>query len=448
MRSRLVCGTQMVMRNFYLLMKFRKTALVALTLLTVMLTFAGAVFAFHNGGVGPCDACHSMHNGSDLSSKSLLIASDASSVCLNCHERAGAVGPTYFFVSTASSDLLPGLPPRQITPGGDFGWLKKDYFWVPDATQAPLYSHGERHGHNITAADYSYMADVTNLTAPEGTYPSTSLACISCHDPHGQYRRNVDGTITTSGSAIQSSGSYASSPDPQIGYSVGVYRMLGGENYQPKSLPGSIPFTYDPPAAVAPDVYNRSEAVTQTRVAYGSGMSEWCQNCHTTMHKIFSSPTSTTATIHPVGSIAKLGFTDSGNYNAYLKTGDLTGISTMSYLSLVPFEEGTASYAVLKSHAKNDDSYLVGPDSVNAQVMCLTCHRAHASGWDGATRWNTTTDFIVSNGLYAQQGQPYQPYGQGRTELEAQMAYDGITESRFALNQDTLCHKCHTGVLP
>jgi hypothetical protein len=43
------------------------------------------------------------------------------------------------------------------------------------------------------------------------------------------------------------------------------------------------------------------------------------------------------------------------NYNSYVKTGDMSGSATTSYLSLVPFEEGlsysTANINTLKSHA-------------------------------------------------------------------------------------------------
>ncbi len=341
-----------------------------------------------------------------------------------------------------------GTPPKQLSPAGDFGWLKKTYDWLPSAAGTPQHDPGDRHGHNIVAFDYLYTADSTNMTAPEGSYPSQYLSCISCHDPHGKYRRDASGLIATSGTAIQASGSYASSADPQPGFSVGVYRLLAGKNYQPKYLSGNFAFINDPPAAVAPDAYNRPESGTQTRVAYGSNMSEWCENCHATMHTIVSSATSTVSQTHPVGSLAKFGSTMSTNYNMYVKTGVLTGIVNTSFLSLVPFEEGISEYPTLKAHARSDDSYLYGPDSASSQVMCLTCHRAHASGWDYATRWNTNTAYIVYNGFYSQDGQAYQPYGQGRTEMEAQKAYYDMRASRFALNQDTLCHKCHVGALP
>ncbi len=429
-------------------MNATKLILMSIALLMIIGTKDRLAFAFHSGGAGACDACHSMHNASQSAGDALLKASDPSSICLNCHERVGDIGPTTFHVSTSAADMPSGYPPKQLTPGGDFGWLKKTYTWLPGVSQLPAFSYGDRHGHNIVAIDYSYFADATNISAPEGNYPSSGLTCISCHDPHGGYRRDSMGAIRTSGAQIMASGSFASSPDPQPGFAVGVYRLLGGRNYAPKYLGGNFAFLNDPPAAVAPDKANRPEATTQTRVAYGAGMSEWCQNCHTTMHTIASTATPTTPPTHPVGSLAKLGSTISNSYNTYIRTGNLTGTMNTAFLSLVPFEEGTTNYATLKAHAKTDDSYLFGPDASSAQVMCLTCHRAHASGWDEATRWNTNTDYIVYNGFFSQDSQQYQPFGQGRTEAEAQQAYYGMKASKFAMNQDTLCHKCHSGTLP
>jgi hypothetical protein len=218
--------------------------------------------------------------------------------------------------------------------------------------------------------------------------------------------------------------------------------MLAGRGYLPVSLSkvGAMAFSYDSPAAVAPDKPNRSEAVTQTRVAYGTGMSEWCRNCHSNIH-IYAYP-GTSSLIHATGQLVQP-YMD--NYNKYVQTGVIaTSPTATPYLSLVPFEEGTSDYTVLKSHANTDDSWLAGPDRTNAQVMCLSCHRAHASGWDGIMRWNTKSDFITYNGSYI--GNP--DYAQGRTEAETQQAYYGRPASKFAFNQDSLCNKCHIGVYP
>jgi hypothetical protein len=193
----------------------------------------------------------------------------------------------------------------QLTPGGDFGYLKKNYVWAsPEGVR--LRSSGERLGHNIVAIDFGYEADTTNSTAPAGIYPAGRLSCVSCHDPHGQ--------IPTDAGA------------------GGAYRLLGGKGYGPSSARG-MAFTFDPPVAVAPRDYNRSEAITDTRVAYGKGMSEWCSNCH--------APTDESAfKIHPVGNYAKFTVDVIYQYNFYVKSGDLSGSNNTSYTSLVLFEEG------------------------------------------------------------------------------------------------------------
>lgn len=438
--------------------------------ITLLIGLISAVFimgpatesvAFHDGGVGPCEGCHSMHNsfqgvsvnGKPMSQPYLLREADASSTCLYCHQHADDSGPTTFHISTPDSELV-NMPPKQLTPGGDFGWLKKTYTWRASAGDLTIYSSpGDRHGHNIVAADFLYFADATKSSAPGGNYPANNFSCTSCHDPHGKYRRNKDGSITTTGKPIFSRGSFASSPDPGDNTAVGVYRLLGGKNYQPRSLAGIYQFVNDPPAAAAPDNPNRAEDATQTRVAYGSGMSEWCQNCHPMMHTV-GGDLGPTNLQHAAGSAAKFVQPYRDNYNRYINAGNILAIPdpSTSYLSLVPFEEGSTNYTDLKAHAKTDNTYLAGPDAAS-QVMCLSCHRAHASGWDGIMRWNAVTGLIVSNGTvstgsYAQEGQAYQPYGEGRPELDALRAYYNRPETYFAPNQDTLCNKCHIGVYP
>ena len=237
-------------------MKGKQTVEVAIVAGLMILWGAADAYAFHAGGSAGCEGCHTMHNsqggkGSNGTTQFqagiyLLQGSDQSSVCLNCHQGGGLSGPLEYHVSTAPEDMPQGSPPKQLSPGGDFGWLKKSYTWT-DTIFGPRSSPGDHHGHNIIAADYNYAADKNLQSAPGGTYPSANLHCTSCHDPHGKYRRNADGSITTSGLPIIASGSYGNSPDPTSTGAVGVYRMLAGVNYQPRSLSGSFPFVNSPP---------------------------------------------------------------------------------------------------------------------------------------------------------------------------------------------------------
>lgn len=394
-----------------------------------ILMSAGSSFAdtvFHNGGTGNCQGCHT--------TPPALKASDSGSTCLLCHQAPlSAVLPSGSYVST---DTRMSQICLQLPPGGDFCWTKKDFRWsLPGAAQLGL-SRGERHGHNIVAQDFGYTADTRLLFAPGGNYPSLNLSCISCHDPHGNYRRSATGTISSEGLPIIASGSYSTSPDPPVTGAVGTYRLLAGRGYQPKSLGGMYPFTVDPPAAVAPPEYNRAEGFAETRVAYGSGMSEWCQNCHSDINENASH-------LHPVGVRAQLTSAIVANYNAYVATGKLSGTHATAYTSLVPFEMGTSDYTLLKSVANSDGSVLTGPTG-NASVMCLTCHRAHASGWDSMARWNTQSVLITFNGLYPgiDNGAPAE-LAQGRLAAETRKTFYDRPATMFAPFQRGLCNKCH-----
>jgi len=111
---------------------------------------------------------------------------------------------------------------------------------------------------------------------------------------------------------------------------------------------------------------------------------------------------------------------------------------------MVPFEAGTSDYGLLKRMAKSGGSAAAGPGT-SSNVMCLSCHRAHASGWDHAMRWNTKSEFLVFNGEYPgvdTSGVPARIAG-GRTRAETQRAYYERPATRFATYQRSLCNKCH-----
>jgi predicted CXXCH cytochrome family protein len=134
------------------------------------------------------------------------------------------------------------------------------------------------------------------------------------------------------------------------------------------------------------------------------------------------------------------------NYNSYVKTGNMTGSNLNSYLSLVPFEEGLgytpANITTLKSHAQTDDSALQGPGGgtvpATATIMCLSCHRAHASAWPEMLKWNPEATTITSAGAY-----PTGNSGLGYSATEASKAYNDYNVTKFSAYQRQLCNKCH-----
>jgi len=372
----------------------------------------------------------------------LLLGRDNSSTCLNCHQHAGDTGPSSYHISTAEGDMPAGTAPLQRTPGGDYGWIKKDFTYTYTSNNVPVTEteFGRARGHNIVAVDYSYVADSVNTLAPGGSYPASQLGCTSCHDPHSQNRRTTENTATyvrpaigTAVPPIRGSGSYSNSVAPDATAAVGVYRLLAGIGY----AGAGTSFAVNPPTAVAPSSYNAREDTTQNRVAYGQGASTWCATCHSGMHTTGGNLT------HPVDQ--NLGTGIANNYNAYRRSGDLTGTAATAYLTLVPFEENIGDFAQLKTHTGN---YLQGPAST-AQVSCMSCHRAHASGWLHALRFDIGYEFTTVNGLYVASnngsvsGSRAPLQHRGKTEAEVQAAYYDRPASTFATFQRVLCNKCH-----
>jgi len=409
-------------------MKIFKLSLILVAAVAVMFALSGTSFAFHSGGVAECTGCHEMHNAKGTN---LLQGTDDSSTCLICH---GEAGQSSYHVLTPDSQMPAGTAPLNMGPGGDFGWLKKDYFFA--VRGAPNTELGQTHGHNIIAADNGLTVDTDNPTAPGGVYPSGSLACTSCHDMHGQGRYLTTGVYAKTGQAIYTSGSYGSLPSVAASgnYATGVYRLLrgGGDTVD------GVTFSTNPPVAVVNSTYNRSEFYTQTRAAYGSGMSDFCGTCHPDMH-------STVGILrHPQGQT--MSGKVIGNYNFYVKSGSMTGVAASSYLSLVPFEEGltysTANVNTLKGHAVTNDSQLSGPPAT-AMVMCLSCHRAHATGFGDMTRWHTEDQFIIHDGVWPGTDNIGSDIARGHSSQETAAAYYNKNVTKFSGFQRQLCNKCH-----
>jgi hypothetical protein len=433
-------------------MKLRISLFLILAALTTFWSKSLAA-AFHSGGVAECDSCHTMHNSmsglsmsvpiSDIGAargNPLLSGSDSSSVCLKCH----AGQDTLPGGGNANSHHIMSLNqsiPTERTPGGDFAWLKKSWSWFPIPTDPTSRkdSPGERHGHNIIAIDFGYIPDTSTAgnVAPGGTYPVDQLSCISCHDPHGKYRQLPGGIFDTSGALITSSGSYGAEPAIIGGTvnAVGAYRLLGGVNYKPESLANVPAFTEPPMFATAESTYNRSEDTNDVVVAYGRGSSEWCRNCHNTIHDVVSGGSFTHSVSIPLSD------TIANYYNSYVKTGDLSGVGG-GFTSLVPVQRGDiASNSALYDLLSTQNVQLTD------KVSCLTCHRAHASGWDKILRFPYGTDFMT---IMDGSGNPAYPdpaanpaEAMGRTQAEFQAALYDRPASKFGVFQKALCEKCH-----
>ena len=435
-------------------MKFIKFAIAALATVAF-----GNAYALHDGGVAHCDACHTMHNSSNGLPLSgtvgsapgayLLKGSTASDTCLNCHEETLVIGASSGkTVSTPDAQFITNANlPISRGPAGDFRWLK-----VAHGTGIT----GDQFGHNIIAPDHGYTNPDPLKTvgkSPGGVYPTASLQCSSCHDPHGTYRITSltagtqvrGGAVGSAGLPIAASVSTRAKVEAAVlaGYvgttaAVGTYRLLAGAGYLPKSLAtsGITGFEFAAPSIVAPTTYAISEATAAAEVfvAYGYGTAEWCSNCHSAMHKSFVSGDAGMA--HPAGITAKLG-TIAATYNAYVKSGDLSGTNNAS--SLVPVEQGYVDLTVLAAKAAQGPlgktAMAATPDST---VTCLSCHRAHATGFKSMTRFPTTATFFTDGAVAV----AYKAVD-GLTVAGVQAALYDRPASNFGVYARSLCNKCH-----
>jgi hypothetical protein len=388
-------------------MKKVKYILGLLAAVLLCLGFGVTAQAFHGGGVAHCDGCHTMHNSEDgksiieggtvgVTGDSLTKGTDPSSTCLVCHE-----GTRSYHVLSPTATIV------NLTPGGDFQWLKKSFTWIVRGN--PVTRKGESFGHNVIAADYGLVQDSVLDKAPGGEFQSAWLACSSCHDPHGKKVDKVGPIIE--------SGSYGAQPTATT--DVGNYRLLADIGYMPG--PG-VQYNVRPPIARTVSGAQETDSV---HTDYGKGMSEWCATCHTKFlaggkgeHK---HPASNTSTLGQ-GNIAQ-------NYNAYVATGDLSNSADQSFDQFVPFERQVTSTADLDANSTQ------GPDS-NSNVMCLSCHRAHVSAFPNAGRWDFEEELLVDS-------HPKDSDAGAVAGDELASYYGSTIATRYNPAQRSLCNKCH-----
>ncbi len=355
--------------------------LLKITLVLALGLSANVALAFHDGGVAECAGCHTMHNSQDgalidaahpTGNAYLLKTASATDQCLTCHASYGQ------FYGGAG-----------YGPGGDFYWLTKTYSWSSHGGTAT--SEGDAHGHNVVAPGRGLTQDATLTQAPGGTFQSQYLGCTSCHDPHGN--TNFRLLYGTEMGPVYNGGRYNFSAAAPLAKGNSRRTMVGATN---------------------------GNETNSKHTIYKSGMSEWCANCHTNFHA-----GNTTNFVHPTGE--DMGSSIAATYNAYVSTDDLLGgNAATSYWGIVPFEAVNVDLETADSM-----NYTAGPTAAD-QVMCLSCHRAHASPFEDIARWDMAETFIADSHPMITDG--------GAVQSDVDNMYYEYT---FVQNQRSLCNKCH-----
>lgn len=329
---------------------------------------AGAGETFHSGGVGSCGGCHAMH-ASGSSTGPLLLDDNPTDLCLRCHE-----------TDNGNSWGTGLLAPGPTYGGGPFIFLLEDNLNDgPGGNDPTNLIPGHQAGHNVVSTRKGTVADPSFARSPGGNYPSANLHCTSCHDPHGR---------------------------------GGHYRMLYGNDY-PDAVVNGQTFTYTRPApdAVGIPLDGAPESDTNHN-AYQRGVSEWCANCHDLYHD----RTGQQNLEHPS---EPLGSDEIDTYNSYRGTGFYDGDGLTAYIATVPIE----------SPAITTD--FRGPIPGGSRVMCLSCHRAHASSGPRSGRWDFNITTWAEEGVNSTSWPIPNPYSATAGD-----------------NQTRLCEKCHGTNVP
>jgi ferredoxin len=346
----------------------RRSMFLVLTFAALFVLQVSNALAFHDQGVAYCSGCHTMHNTNgngaliDPTGQGypfLLKYSNATDLCLSCHATSrGAVW---------GSD--PMAPPAERGPG-NFAFLLEDN--INDGhngAMSPI--PGWRAGHTVISPSRGTVVDGLNPVAPGGTYQASALGCTSCHDPHGNEH----------------------------------YRLLYGAGDH--VVAGNFNFTQAAPVAEGLPFSGTGSAETENNhVAYKSGMSGWCSNCHGNFHN------NQDQYRHPSG--VTMSSVIQSIYDTYNGTVDQNGgTHATAYLTYTPFEDPEMTI-----------DWTAGPDG-NSKVSCITCHRAHATSGQNAGRWDFNIPLYEEDGVESGSYAMPQPGNYGND------------------NQRSLCNKCH-----
>lgn len=321
---------------------------------------------------GPCVDCHTMHNSQDGSSMAFTITGGTTSYttvansgllttnCVGCHQGTNS-GGSVPYVLTASEPTYGDTGSESNTTtlaGGNF-------YWVSTGIQ-------NRTGHNVASLVGSDTEQGTK--PPGGTDSGFQLTCAGTYGCHGS--QSVDNPT------LSMLGSHHS--NDMSGWKDGTtiaksYRFLGG----PTSTTGvqgleSSSYEYRPTISGSHNKYYGADRSVETEVPDGT-MSGHCGRCHADFHngsgEISEGVFGNNVWIrHPTD----YDMSNAGSSTEYTAYNGGTGVdNSYSLTSPVATTDKTDTLNTLVYHQSGD-----------AIVMCLSCHRAHGTPYDGILRWD------------------------------------------------------------
>lgn len=368
-------------------------AICLITLLSIVLTYSFASATV----TGSCAACHTMHNSQDNAHMIYLapFESDTSpkgtllrGTCIGCHGRGTANTIEVFGTSNTPQVLHSDT---NDLAGGNFGYITGTK--ARDATDSTANQNSV--GHNVIDLTATYQETVLN--APPGDENTTGITnanftCAGTYGCHGN-RTVADKYAAVSGAhhASDTVLKYGASLDETAqGGSTGLsFRfLLGVKGAEDSDWQDTVGAT-DHNEYKGTDTGGVSEDTTISSPGAAGSISGLCAECHGNFHG-GSTDIGTSAGSwirHPIDIVLPA----TGEYQYY---NDSTGGGASGTYSV--------EAPVARAETINNTNYpsprgTATPGTNDAIVMCLSCHRAHASANADLVRWNYE-DLVVGGG--------------------------------------------------
>jgi hypothetical protein len=355
----------------------RKLVKVTLVMVAAIFMLSSVAMAFHRGSELKCNYCHTMHysergavpaiaNGYPVNADTggpfehLLVRKNITDLCLNCHKSGGA--------SVEAPKVFKTTPDNTL-PGGDFGYAATGTDVIkghnpggnPDNRSVNIELDGLNGGVNGIAPPGNWpIPGVPSSGTPEDLADG-EFVCTNCHGVHGPQ----SGNVTSPARSYQSYG----------------YRLL-------KAMPNGVNTTGDAivsksyeqvtpggPVTVGPDGADLSTAEGPTNHnVYKGGFSNWCGACHPNFHGGATEAEN-----------SNNGTTSDGEH--FVRHPSNTNLGSIASANRYGTSYDWQYPLVTTQTGAKGGTWTIG--SSTEKVFCLACHKAHASNYANAVRWDT-----------------------------------------------------------
>mgnify|MGYP005838841383 FL=1 len=311
---------------------------------------------------GPCVNCHTMHNSQAGSPMAYTVSSGETTYtstpnkgllntdCVGCHQGSNSGGPVPYVLDVSQPTYGATGTEGDTLAGGNFYWVSQG---------------NDRAGHNVAGLA---AADLAHGNLPPGSTDSAPLSQLTCAGTYGCHgaATEIDATVALLGSH-HANDMTAWNDGSTVAKS---YRFLDGV----RGLEDSD-YEYRPTSSA----HNKYYGVDRTGETESSGtISNHCGRCHDDFH-------------HGTGEISEGVFSN----NVWLRHPtdfDMSNAAGSEYGSYNDYQEVGNPYSVISPVATADTSTTLNTtvysQADDAIVMCLSCHRAHGSPYDGILRWD------------------------------------------------------------